>query len=73
MKNAGRSAQLKPVSNDFARNRRIALYPDGTVVCHQHTLEDGITAKRNPVAGSDNVEQNLVPLQSDQVNMRVAF
>jgi hypothetical protein len=43
------------------------------VICHQNTLEGGIAAERNFVAGSNNIEQNLVPLQSGQVNMRMAL
>ena len=73
MKDASRSAKLKPIGNEFAGNCGITLHLNGPVVCHQNTVEDGTTAERNSVADSDNVEQNLVPLQSDQVNMRIAF
>src|SRR5207248_10566502 len=72
MKDPPRSAKLKPVGNKLARNRGIALCLNGTVVCHQNTVEDGITAERNFLAGSDNIEQNLIPLQSGQVDMRIA-
>ena len=72
MKDATRSAKLKPIGNKLAGNRGIALHLNGTVVCHQNTVEDGTTAKRNSVAGSDNIEQNLIPLQSGQVDMRIA-
>ena len=72
MKDATRSANLEPVGNELAGNRGIALHLNGTVVCHQNTVEDGTTAERNSLAGSDNIEQNLVPLQSDQVDMRIA-
>jgi hypothetical protein len=73
MKNAGRSAKLKPVSNDFARDRRVTLYFNRAVIGHQNTVEDGIAAEQNFAAGPDNIEQNLVPLQSGEVNLRIAF
>ena len=72
MKDASRSANFKPVGNELAENRGIALHLNSTVVCHQNTVEDGTTAERNSLAGSDDIEQNLVPLQSDQVDMRIA-
>ncbi len=40
---------------------------------HQNTVENGITAERNFVTGSHNIKQQLVPLQSGQLNMRIAF
>jgi len=58
MKDPPRSAKLKPVGIKLARNRGIALCLNGTVVCHQNTVEDGITAERNFLAGSDNIEQD---------------
>jgi hypothetical protein len=73
MKDPARSVELKPVGNNLARNRRIALQLNRTVTCHQNTVENGITSERNLAAGSDNIEQNLVPLQSGQLNMRIAF
>jgi hypothetical protein len=72
MKDASRSTNFKPVGNELAGNCGIALRLNGTVVCHQNTVEDRITAERNSLAGSDNVEQNLIPLHSDQVDMRIA-
>src|SRR4029077_7398842 len=71
MKDASRSAKLKPIGNELAENRGIALHFNGTVVCHQNTVEDGATAERNSLAGSDNIEQNMVLLQSGQVGMRI--
>jgi len=62
MKDAARSAELNSIGNEFAENRGFALYLNGTVVCHQNTVEDGTTAERNSLARSDNIEQNLVPL-----------
>ena len=72
MKDASRSANFKPVGDELAGNCGIALYLNGTVVCHQNTVEDRTTAERNSLAGSNNIEQNLVPLQSGQVDMRIA-
>ena len=72
MKDARRSAKLKPIGNELAGNCGIALHFNGAVVCHQNTVEDGTTAERNYLAGSDNIEQNLVPLHSDEVDMRIA-
>ena len=72
MKDASRSAKLKPIGNEFTGNGGIALHLNGPVVCHQNTVEDGTTAEGNSLAGSDNIEQNLVPLQSGQVDMRIA-
>ena len=72
MKDATRSTNFKPVGNELAENRGIALHLNGTVVCHQNTVEDGTTAERNSLAGSDNIELNLVPFHSGQVDMRIA-
>src|SRR5437899_499817 len=72
MKDATRSTNLKPVGDELAGNCGIALHLNGTLVCHQDTVKDGTTAERNSLAGSDNIEQNLVPLHSDQVDMRIA-
>ena len=72
MKNAARPAKLKSVSNELARDRCLTLEFNRAVICHQNTSEDGIATKRNLAAGSDNIEQNLVPLQSGEVDMRIA-
>ena len=72
MKDATQSTNLKPVGDELAGNCGIALHLNGTVVGHENTVENGTTAERNSLAGSDKIEQNLVPLHSDQVDMRIA-